>query len=66
MLTIDGSDADRLSDLVDDLDALIGFAQVLNANDAPTRSRELSLCITHLQEASHWLRDIPLPAEDRP
>jgi hypothetical protein len=32
-------------------------ATVLNQDGKPTRSRELSLAITKLDEARHWLHD---------
>jgi hypothetical protein len=32
-------------------------ATVLNQDGKPTKCRELSLCITKLDEARHWLHD---------
>jgi hypothetical protein len=40
-----------------DIERAIDALEKLNAPTSPLRSRQLSLAITKLQEASHWLAD---------
>lgn len=48
---------DTLEAIDNTLTDLIVRAEKLNEKDAPTRSRELSLTITKLEEARHWLAE---------
>ena len=48
----------QINDLRLDLKRLIEKAEQRNAQGESTRSRQLSLAITALEEAKHWLRDI--------
>jgi hypothetical protein len=60
------TDDQKITDLADGITDLIFIAQVLNASDAPTRSRELSLAITKLQEASHWIWELEPHTQEQP
>jgi hypothetical protein len=48
----------RINYLRHELKIVLANARDFNKQDQPTRSRELSLAITSLEEAAHWLRDI--------
>ena len=57
---MEGTDTveDKIYKLRLHLKSLLGDARHLNTQGEPTRSRELSLAVTALEEAAHWLREI--------
>ncbi len=46
-------------EIMEDLQSILLDLQAKNEPDEPTRSRELSLAITKLEEAKHWLLSAP-------
>lgn len=55
---MEGKDLDNIYALRLHLKSLLGDARDLNTQGKDTRSRELSLAVTALEEAAHWLREI--------
>lgn len=46
-----------LEEVLESLDDALNRASALNRDGEPTRSRQLSLVVTKLEEARHWLSE---------
>jgi hypothetical protein len=48
----------EMRDVVEALEEAHSTASILNDQSSPLRCRELSLAITKIEEALHWLNDV--------